>query len=179
MNETEQYLEELSRPGSSELWYAIRPMYDYIVKNNCKKVLELGAGVANSTRALLLAVRETGGHLWSIDIAECPVAVERVKAWNLQDYWTFIVSDDMQYDWKEEVDVLFIDTSHEYNHTLEELRKYARLTKKVIFMHDTISFKEGVQRAIDDFLKEEKNWNFKEVGIEHGLGILERKEKRK
>ena len=94
-------------------------------------VIELGVRGGNSTAAFLDAAELYEGHVWSVDIADCPGEHER---------WTFIQGDDMDVvDQLPECDVLFIDTSHHYEHTLEELKAYVPKVRDggVVLLHDT------------------------------------------
>lgn len=101
------------------------------------KVIELGVREGNSTSAFLTAALDNGGHVWSVDIAE-----PRVPAhWYELDCWTLTVADDLAVvdQAPTGVDVLFIDTSHHYEHTLAELRAYVSKVKPggVVLCHDT------------------------------------------
>uniref|UniRef100_A0A6M3XY91 Putative methyltransferase n=1 Tax=viral metagenome TaxID=1070528 RepID=A0A6M3XY91_9ZZZZ len=175
----EERLEVLSEAHSSDIYYAVRTLYDSILKHNYKTVLELGVRSGVSTRVLLLAVKKVGGHVWSVDVARCELAQRIVCEWGLASYWTFIQMDDRDFAgfWNRKVDMLFIDTSHQYEHTLFELELYSKFVGEngVIYLHDTISHKEGVMQAILDFIKKHPEWEFKEEGIIHGLGALRRR----
>jgi cephalosporin hydroxylase len=81
-----------------------------------------------------------------------------------------------------EVDVLFIDTSHEYGHTLAELRAYMpRVTPGgVALFHDTRIFGtwsgEGdtippVARALDGYCAE-AGLSWENLDGEYGMGII-------
>ncbi len=105
-----------------------------------KVALELGVRNGCSTAALLCGIEEADGHLWSVDTtAPEPPANE----WRDHPRWTFLQGDDMdgtiQADTPAEVDLLFIDTSHRYQHTLDELTIYGPRVRigGVILLHDT------------------------------------------
>lgn len=102
---------------------------------NAKNVIELGTRGAVSTVAWLYGLEMTGGHLWSVDIDPAPPLPEK--------NWTFIRGDDLDLEvikqLPDEVDVVFIDTSHAYQHTLAELNIYrwkVRPGGKIV-LHDT------------------------------------------
>jgi len=61
------------------------------IKN--KVVVELGTRKGNSTRALLAAVNDSGGHLYSVDIGNCR---QVVGALGRERNWTFTKGDDME-----------------------------------------------------------------------------------
>lgn len=139
-----------------------------------KLIVELGVNTGESTFVFSKVASLTGGKLVSIDINDCS------KSSDYQD-WNFVQSDDVQFAqrfsaWAElknlpkEIDLLFIDTSHEYKHTVEEIKVwFPKLSKNaVVIFHDTNlksvfrrqdgSFgvgwynERGVIRAIEEFL---------------------------
>jgi len=102
-------------------------------------VAELGTRTGESTSALLAGAAASGGHVWSVDCG--PVTVP--DWWQDTGLWSFLAADDMSDEaakWlPEELDVLFIDTSHLYDHTLAELRKYVPRVRPggLVLCHDT------------------------------------------
>jgi predicted O-methyltransferase YrrM len=99
------------------------------------KVIELGVRAGNSTAAFLLAAEENDGFVWSVDIHPPRVP------WFGIERWQFIQGDDL---WifdqlPDEVDVLFIDTSHHYEQTVGELELYVPKVRPggVVLLHDT------------------------------------------
>lgn len=143
-----------------------------------KKVIELGTRGGVSTIAWLFGLEITDGHLWSVDIDPAPeLANER---------WTFIHGDDL--DPKvfnalpDSADVVFIDTSHDYQQTLAELHLYKWKVRPGgrIVLHDTelahpyglpIRPRYPVKTAVEEFCSEEDlAWeNFPNC---FGLGII-------
>lgn len=109
-------------------------LHDLVVEENAQTVVELGVRSGNSTAALLAAVEKTGGTLWSVDVA--------VPDWPRDFYMAtcgkLIIGDDLMVADRlpGEIDVLFIDTSHYFEHTLAELRLYGPRSK-VVLLHDT------------------------------------------
>ena len=93
----------------------------------------------NSTAALLAAACSVGGHLWSVDIDQPQVPRE----WHDDPSWHLLRADDLSQqakDWLPAAcDVLFIDTSHTYGHTLAELREYVPRVAPggTVLLHDT------------------------------------------
>jgi predicted O-methyltransferase YrrM len=99
------------------------------------KVIELGVRSGNSTAAFLLAAEEQEGHVWSVDLDPPHVR------WTGHPRWSFLHGDDL---WlasqlPDEVDVVFIDTSHLYEQTQAELEIYVPKVKPggVVLLHDT------------------------------------------
>ena len=103
---------------------------------------------------------------------------------------------------KENVDLVFIDTWHVYGQLKRELAKFSKVTNKYILMHDTTVDKVqgetirsnwdakqqsldsgipeeeilcGLQKAIDEFLLENKDWVLREEYTNNnGLTVLEK-----
>ena len=101
------------------------------------KVIELGVRRGDSTSAFLAAAQEQGGEVWSVDITPPVVPVE----WQGLPFWYPIVGDDLQVSDQlpDDVDIVFIDTSHTYEQTKAELELYAGKVKPggLIVLHDT------------------------------------------
>jgi predicted O-methyltransferase YrrM len=139
----------------SDISAHLATLYEIVTRYDKPRVIELGVRFGNSTSALLAGVEKTGGHLWSVDI-EPP----RVPFWWLDSgLWTLTVGDDRDpaiIEVLPECDVLFIDTSHTFDHTLEELTAYVPKVKPggVVLLHDTEYEPENgcqVARALDQF----------------------------
>ena len=101
---------------------------------NAKHVIELGTRTGVSTIAWLYGLQQTGGHLTSIDIDTKPVIGD-------YDNWTFIQSDDLNpatVAGLTEADIVFIDTSHLYAQTVQELNVYRWLVRSggLLVLHD-------------------------------------------
>jgi len=100
---------------------------------HAQTVIELGVRTGVSTVAWLYGLEQSGGHLWSVDIAPAPSLPSR--------QWTFILGDDLDVvgQLPDEVDVVFIDTSHHYQRTLDELAAYLPKVRSggTIVLHDT------------------------------------------
>jgi cephalosporin hydroxylase len=108
-------------------------LYDEACRDNVT-VIELGVRGGNSTAAFMAAAELHDGHVWSVDINECS------GPWGKR--WTFIQGDDMDPEviaQLPECDVLFVDSSHHYEHTLAELKAYVPKVKDggVVLLHDT------------------------------------------
>jgi len=103
-----------------------------------KTIVELGTESGNSTRVFLEYIKHFGATLVSVDIDP-----------NCADYkqegYTRVIADDVEYaktyqnGSNKEIDLLFIDTSHIYEHTMKELELYIPLmsSKGIICFHDT------------------------------------------
>ena len=190
------YLDRLSR------WSDIREylplLYDCARSRPGVRVLELGARRGNSTLAFLAGATESRGHVTSVDIDRVTDfgtgMFDGMAAWGRIPEWTFVHGDDMdpevQAQLPEEVDLLFIDTSHYYEHTLAELEFYVPrvISGGIVLCHDTLWLPVSrvsmevtepwdggpppVARAINDYCKATgRTWA--EIPAGYGLGILQ------
>ena len=161
------------RPG--DIYAHLPTLYKLTVDGRRRRILELGTRSGDSTLALLLGAKETGGHVTSVDIEPCPEAQARVAASGLTPYWTFLLSDDLVLPWTEPVEHLFIDTSHAYDHTLAELRKYEPLVVPggVITMHDATS-NPDVWRAVEDHFRGRADVRVFRYLHNNGLALIEK-----
>jgi len=131
-------------------------------------IVELGVRGGVSTWALLDGLPPTGS-LYSVDIVDC-VVPPRVSG---DARWTFIVGDDrdpaVQAQLPDHADLVFIDTSHEYEHTVNELAYALTLTPARIVMHDYVM--EPVLRAGTEFCARE-GWRVAANEMPFGLATL-------
>lgn len=99
-------------------------------------IAELGTRTGESTSAFLAGAAASGGHVWSVDIGPS------TNEWAAYGMWDFLSADDMSDEAAQfvpdELDILFIDTSHRYEHTLAELRRFGQRVRPggLILMHD-------------------------------------------
>jgi hypothetical protein len=170
-------------------------------------IVELGVRGGESTFVLERVAQLYGAKLVSVDIEDC----SRVSSYP---DWTFVKEDDIAFarrfpDWCREqriavsIDILFIDTSHEYDHTLTEITNwFPHLSDRgKVFLHDTnlkkVFFRKdgsmglgwdnrrGVIAALEtyldrkftercDFTQFARGWLLKHYANCCGLTILER-----
>lgn len=129
-----EHYERLCRTPSDIVEHLPR-FVELVRELDAKHVIELGTRSGVSTIAWLYAL-EGRGRLTSVDIDPRP---------DIGDYehWTFIQGDDCDSSviaQLEPAEIVFIDTSHLYGHTLRELTIYRRLVRPGgrIVMHDTM-----------------------------------------
>lgn len=140
-------------------------------------VIELGTRTGVSTIAWLHGLNQTGGRLTSIDIDERPDIGE-------YSHWTYLQGSDMDpaiFDQLEPAEIVFIDTSHEYEHTVAELFQYRWLVKPggIMVLHDTELPSVGVptdppypvRSAIQKFV-EATGYEWQEIPGSWGLGVI-------
>ena len=161
----------------------LRTLYNLVVDNNFRMVVELGAG--QSTYVLTAAVLKTLGDFYSID-SEFSACTRGGFAGTgiLQQHscYHFIEQDDLKSaeQFTTPIDFLFIDSDHEYQHVLDTLRLWAFKVRSggIIAMHDTdhsFGHAARVLEALNTFLTEQPGL----FSVEHrkgcgGLSILKR-----
>jgi len=100
------------------------------------RVIELGVRSGVSTVAWLYALQDQGEQ-WSVDLEPSTIDFGHPA------HWHFVQGDDRDpqtlAQLPEDVDIVFIDTSHTYDHTRAELRDYGRRVRNggLILLHDT------------------------------------------
>lgn len=162
---------------NSDIFHHIIVLYYYALGMNASEILELGVRTGESTKAFIEACKITGGTLTSVDINYPPKLSEFER-------WHFIKGNDLDINFDgKRFDIIFVDTSHKYNHTLSELEKFTPLLKNggIMFLHDTdpelIGFLRGhsVREAIGTFLSRHKEYEFKDFNWGYGMGMIKRK----
>jgi len=167
-------------------WSDIQGHLHYLQEQTCTYtnpvIIELGTRTGQSTIAFLTGIEMVGGELWSVDINPPTVP----DHWFDIPHWNFLQADDMSAEadnWlPNTADILFLDTSHTYNHTLAELELYVPRVKSggICFFHDTQFAPPGhdlgepigeVARALNNYCsKIGLTWENR-AGF-YGLGIL-------
>lgn len=122
------------------------------------RVCEIGVDIGESTIALLAAAEATQGHVWSVDINErCGFRGTYREDGGL---WTFIngasTSPRVMEKVPRKIDVLLIDSGHQYQLTCEEIEHYLPrvVPGGIAFFHDTDKphTQDRVKEALDDML---------------------------
>jgi cephalosporin hydroxylase len=172
-----------------------------------KLIVELGVDVGHSTFVFERVAKLTGSKLVGVDTENCSKASD----WNK---WLFVQKDDISFakefrKWclkkgiKPVIDVLFIDTSHEYEHTVKEIKAWFPFLSEnaKVFFHDTNlrevysnkdgskglawDNKRGVIRALEkyfrtsfdetrEFVDCRNGWIIKHHPYSNGLTVLKR-----
>ena len=179
----EGYLDRLSR--WSDIYEHLPLLHDVAISRPGVRVLELGSRTGNSTLAFLSGAVAARGHVTSVDIAPLN---DQMRMWAAIPEWTFIHGDDMDPQVQDrlpaEVDILFIDTSHEYLHTVKELEAYVPrvVPGGMVLLHDTLFLfaRPGekwdgtpppVGQAVEDYCTATgRKWTHIPEG--YGLGII-------
>jgi len=153
-------------------------LYFITLQMSAKLVVELGVRSGESTVAFLEGVNRTDGRVVSVDIEECPKAREMVERYGLGGRWTFVRSDDIEFgkgwDRSRKVDIVFVDTSHLYEHTKREIEVFEPIVRPggVLIFHDTTTHPEGVMKPIQEFLKGHPGYGFENASYNSGMGVI-------
>ncbi len=164
----QRYQQHLATP--SDIQHHL-PLLKALASGN---VLELGTRSGVSTVVLLAGVEARGGHVWSVDIEDC----SSVAAGH--PLWSFIQSDSRNPELPLQVgtpiDLLLIDTEHQYEITQAELALWADYVRPggTICLHDPETF-PGVRRAVQEFCTA-RGWPVTFVLPCHGMAVIERPE---
>lgn len=137
MNFTEEHAQRCA--AESDIADHLPFLFDTACRFPGVSVIELGTRTGESTAAFLAAADAVDGHVWSVDITKPRVP----QWWYDSPRWSVHVGDDLAPAAAEfappVVDVLFIDTSHAYDHTLAELEAFTPRVRPggVVLLHDT------------------------------------------
>lgn len=171
-NNMEQKIE--IRADATDIVEHLQTLADLAMK--CNHITEMGVRNVVSTWPFVTGIQK-GGKVISIDIVMPPEQeLKRVSDFSLEKgiQFEFHLGDTTKIE-IEETDLLFIDTLHEYAQLKKELELHADKAKKFIVIHDTESCKKELWPAIDEFLKEHKEWVIKAVYTNNnGLFVLRR-----
>lgn len=159
--------------SNSDIHEHLVTLFMLTVELKLRTIVELGTRTGESTIGLLFGAKQVGGKVFSFDIGECLEAKKKVESYELQAYWDFTQSDDLMVGWDKPIDHLFIDTSHTYDQTLNELRKFEPYVRNggIITMHDPVSFPE-VQEATLFYLRNRTDLTMYEYVNNCGLLVI-------
>ena len=114
--------------------------YQICLLINAQKILELGLGSEGiSTYIFIEACKSTGGKVTTVEKrTEFNYDYGHFNTYD-RNIWTLIHGDDMEMDFKDQFDVIFLDTDHEEGHTDKEFAKYHPLVRTggYLMVHDT------------------------------------------
>ncbi|MFX1451707.1 MAG: class I SAM-dependent methyltransferase [Promethearchaeota archaeon] len=127
-------------------------------------VVEIGLGDGNSSLIFLLALKETGGMLSSIEVTPREKAIKRIRNAGLENYWNLIQGysqDVVSKLAKKPIDILLIDGKHSYNQCKLDYLLYSPLVKSggYIIFHDSSNFL-GVKKFAEEILQQKKECMF-------------------
>lgn len=176
----DDYLNYFCIPGEQEFSYNyFYRLYWLASRSKSKKIVELGCIPGASTMALMWAINRIDGLLYSCDIEDPPemppfslnmdvtrrVRVPRTSAIKLAQSWG-----------NGPVDMIYLDTSHSYNETCEEIAAWLPHLKEggLFVFHDTEVYKHSVLLSIMEMMiKNNKLFEFHHFPDVMGHGVLQ------
>lgn len=165
INEVREYMNSKDTDISSHL----ETLYVKTLEYNPKVIVELGVRDGESSRMFSYVSKENNAKVIGVDVNDCD--------YSFVNNGTFFKANDVVFAnfyegyFGKNIDVLFIDTSHLYDHTVEEIKAWFPLLseKAMIIFHDTNlnnvylrkngtigagwDNERGVIRAIEEFFK--------------------------
>lgn len=146
-------------------------------------ILELGVHKGSSTAKFLDYVNNNGGELYSVDIVDCSGIINTERFKNIStDNWNFLKSNDLNLDLilskfpklKNGIDLIYIDSYHDYTHVNLILKKWYIYMKKFsyLFFDDTESraykekkdfFHSVNNDSVDNLVKDFHSRNYDQV----------------
>jgi predicted O-methyltransferase YrrM len=135
-------------PRRSEISDHLGTLFYEAVAARPKLIVELGTGTGSSTRVLLAAARHAGACMLSIDVKDksaLPLPSEARAIWHFERADDAAFARERFADWcrahalAPAIDVLFIDTSHELEHTRREIAAWFPFLAEAatVVFHDT------------------------------------------
>jgi predicted O-methyltransferase YrrM len=175
------YKEQVKNVGGSDIDDHLEFLFES-AREHDGPIVELGTRTGVSTRAFLAAIEGSEKELWSVDIQRA-----QVPDWWFQNaQWNFLQSDSVAkvaQEWiPQEIGLLFIDSSHEYELTIRELHLYVPRVRPdgVVLMHDVRWLPPGqslpepggpVKDALDNFCADTgREWEVR-YGWHNGYGL--------
>ena len=166
---------DIASPEPAITYAELLLLYEAVIETNSQIVVELGVETGNSTLALLAALEHTDGVLFSYDIDPCERAHERAYKHNVGSRWMFRQQHSLKTGWRGPIDVLWIDSSHEYTETMEELSMYEPWVRPggIIAMHDIVSVQDVPEAILAHFGPGyDTTWHKLEPLHANGLAII-------
>jgi precorrin-6B methylase 2 len=148
-------------------------------------IVEVGSYQGRSTSVFGIAAKERGGKVYAVDhyrnnpgvLVVTPEDFEKLRAnlerLGLTDTVEIVVSEsvDAAAKFEGEIDLLFLDGSHQYEDVKADLAAWAPKVRGKIAMHDTSGNWPGVSKALEEFLAE-GDWSVTERA--DATSVLER-----
>lgn len=133
----------------------------------CNHITEMGVRWCVSSYAFLASNPK---KMISYDYVTHPnveTLIEDAKKANIN--FTYIEADTRKIE-IEETDFLFLDTEHSYDQVKAELKLHSSKVRKYIAFHDTVSFKNQIGPAIEEWFNSSNEWEL-EVHYPNNNGV--------
>lgn len=143
-----------------------------------KLVVELGTGMGQSCGAFVTSLKETVGMLYSVDLhPEAADVSPTIQKYSGTDAPVIFITGDsvaVGRSWsKGDIDILYCDSNHKYDHVLNELETWKNCNPKVIFIHDTLDHGRinEPHKAGEEFARRSGR-KFVNLNFTAGLGVM-------
>jgi predicted O-methyltransferase YrrM len=167
---------ELKIGTPSDISEHLQFLHDVTVVMNAKQVVELGVREGCSTSAFLSALTETSGNLWSCDIQR-PIGEVAKFLDNFN--WSFNLGNSISLTTIKVIpnsyDIVFIDTSHFFNETYQEMTLYFQNLRLggLMILHDSNEPVYATEKdAINRFMDLHTTSEWFEFKNNHGLFVI-------
>lgn len=153
------FVEIAARGGDRMYWWELELLDQLVRKYKPKSIVEIGAWDGCSTITFGLAVKEIGGHVFSIDPAPSDILNSNIHELGLEDYITKLEQSSPWIDMdliELPIDFLLIDGNHNTRWVLVDYHFFRKYVRKngIIAIHDC-EF-TSVKKAIDIILETDK-----------------------
>lgn len=150
-----------------------------------KVAVEIGVDDGSTTLPLLLGVTHAGGHLYSVDVASCLAAQQRVAASGMQGRWSFFIQPSVEFAerWVNTngpalIDLVFIDGDHSPEGVRADWEAFSPLVRVggLVLFHDAMNTRDfpGILDLIDGTIKKNPAWEISTIPYGFGLSIARR-----
>ena len=186
-----EYIIDRTLNGSGDSDNHLMTLFSLALTTKGKTFIELGVRDGSTTLPLLLAAKLCGGKLYSVDINKTDY--EPTK--DLINHWSFhqMSSIDFLESFDGDIDLIFVDDWHSYEHVAKELEILDRKVspKTIILLHDLmygetcpfyhtdLTIKDGQwgnggpYRAVAEL--NQQFWEYSTIPYNNGLTILRKK----
>lgn len=164
----------------------LKILYEMVHFNKPRKIVEIGTGHSTMAMALALKCFMLNGKILTTDIDKVRVEyfMKKIDNADLSNYCILHTKDSIEFlneisfesgFTEKTVDMIFIDSAHEYQKTLDEINASNAIlaSKGFIFIHDTTN--GSVLSAIKKFLEDNNSYIYSNFTTQCGLGVLKRK----
>lgn len=158
---SETYRRVLTQP--SDVQEHLPTFVALVEQLEAQRVCELGVRGGVSTIAWLEGLRRTGGHLWGVDVQPSAPFEHRQL--------TFISGDDCDpaviAQVPDDLDAIFVDTSHLYSHTVREIELWA----PKVAPGGCLVFHDVAEERFDHHPDDEPAWPVRRAVMEAALEL--------
>lgn len=145
-----------------------------------KNCLEVGTFIGDGAVAIAQALKENeAGKIWTIDITAFEDVEEKLKQYDNIVMVRGRAPEVFATLPFKELDLIFLDSGHDYGQVITELRAVEKYLTKggFIVIHDILHVHWGqfVQRAVNEFMSEHPDYSTVTLTNFNGLAIIQRK----